>query len=192
MNDGRYRAGTSVAATASKSPQGNYEADPTMRDATATGSGSGQQSLAFGTGSGAFDTLISQPRTLAAGASETIDLFAGSTLLDLFGDSGALRTVKGLTIYIVDGGDSSGVRIGGAASQAWPGFFADSSDKITIYPGGPPLPLGKPEGVAVGSTTNNLKIENLGAVGVTYRIMIAGSKAVSGCPMGMKGIWLYP
>jgi hypothetical protein len=137
LNGGNYRAGVTFGMAAKKDPQGNPAIDDTLRDISASGAGSGQQSLQYGTGSGKIDTLVSQARWLAAGSSETFDLFAGTTLLDLFGDSGAMRTVKGFGIYILpDTGDSSGVRIGGG-SQAWAGAWSGTA---TVYPDGPPPP----------------------------------------------------
>jgi hypothetical protein len=70
-----------------------------------------------------------------------------------------------------------GVRIGGAASNEWVGFFAAAGDKALIFPGGPPFLAGSPAGVAVGTSTKNLLIENLGAVSVTVGIQVAGTSS---------------
>lgn len=133
------------------------------------------QSLSYGTASGQFDALIYQERTIATVTTATYDLYTGTDLKDIHGDSAALRKVKLLMVWVESGGDASGVEVGGAASQAWAGFFANSSDKALIYPDGLPYVGHNPAGSAVGATTNNLAVKNLGAVSVTVRILIAGT-----------------
>lgn len=131
--------------------------------------------LSYGTASGQADLLVCQDRTLAATTAATYDLYTGTDLKDLAGLTAALRKVKYLGVFIVSGGDTAGVAIGGAANP-WPGFFADVSDKAKIFPSGPPYQGGSPAGVATVVTTGiNLKVENLGAVSVTVRIVIAGT-----------------
>lgn len=146
------------------------------------------RSLSYGTGESQFDTLVYQERSIAAATTATYDLYAGTDLLDVYGDTAAFREVKALMVWVESGGDASGVEIGGAASQAWPGFFADATDKALIYPSGLPYIGHKPAGSTVGSSTNNLAIENLGAVAVVVRILIAGSRHVSGTWMGPLGL----
>lgn len=135
--------------------------------------------LAFGTASGQVDLITCSDRTLAiqgaAGDDATYDLYTGTDLKDLAGLTCAFRKVKLIQISIVSGGDTAGVRIGGAAADAWAAFFADATDKSLIFPSGPPFLAGSPAGVAVGASTKNLFVENLGAVAVTLRILIAGT-----------------
>lgn len=148
--------------------------------------------LSYGTGTARIDTEIVAERYLAAGASETLDLFTGTDLVDVFGDAAPLRLVKFLEVGVADGGDPAGLRIGGASSNAWGGFFADTSDKHLVFPDGPSYRGGSPAGVAVGGTTCNLKIENLGAVGVTYSVVVGGSAAAGGTPIGLLLGLTYP
>ncbi len=131
--------------------------------------------LTFGTGTGQVNLITCSDRTLAAGASGTYDLFTGTDLKDLIGETCAFRKVKYLKVSIVSGGDASGVRIGGAATNEWVGFFAAAGDKKLIFAGGPAEEAGSPAGVAVGTSTKNLLIENLSAVSVTVRILLAGT-----------------
>lgn len=134
--------------------------------------------LTAGTGSGQVDLLTCSLRTLTTGSpTATYDLFAGATLLDLIGQTCALRKVKLIQIAIESGGDASGVAIGGAAADEWVGFFGAAGDKHKIFPAGPAYQAGSPAGVAVGSGTKNLLVENLGAVDVTVSILIAGTSA---------------
>lgn len=132
--------------------------------------------LTFGTGSGQCDLITCSDRTLAISTAATYDLYTGTDLKDLIGGTCAFRKVKWIMVSITADGDSSGVRIGGAASNAWVSFFADTSDMCKIFPGGPPYFAGSPAGVAVGATTCNLKVENLsGAISVAVRITICGT-----------------
>lgn len=136
------------------------------------------QALAFGTGSGQADILILTTRPLANGASETIDLYAGTTLKDVFGENAPLRKVKSIMVWVESGGDAAGVVVGGATSNGWIGFFADKTDKAKVFPSGPPYLAGSPAGVAVETPSDlNLRVENLAAVSVVYGIMIAGTSA---------------
>jgi hypothetical protein len=135
------------------------------------------QTLAYGTGSGQADIICFQTRTLTAGATLTLDLYTGTDLKDLYGDTAALRKVKGLCVWVDSGGDTSGVTVGAAATNIWPAFFGNSSDVWNVFPSGPPLVGGSPAGVAVGAATCNLKILNNGAVSVVVGIAIAGTSA---------------
>lgn len=148
-------------------------------------------SLTYGTGPGRVDILVARTRGLDAGESETIDLFAGAALLDLFDDATPLRTIKFIEILVASGGDESGVLVGGAAPDCWAGFFADATDKAVIFPGGPGYRGGSPAGVAVTAAARNLKVENLGAVAVTYTVVIGGGAALGGAVMGVLGL-TYP
>jgi len=134
------------------------------------------QTLTYGTGSGAADILCFQTRTINATTTLTLDLYTGTDLKDVFGDTAALRKVKSIAVWVDSGGDTAGVRIGGAGTNPWPAFFADgASDKHLIFPSGPPYLGGSPAGVAVGALKCNLKIENLGTVSVVVGIAVAGT-----------------
>jgi hypothetical protein len=159
--------------------------DPTNR-ATA----SGTLSLRFGIGTGSANLFCAPTIALAAGSSATYDLYAGTDLKDLFGQTAAFRTVRGFEVAVVDGGDASGVRIGGASSNEWVGFFASAGDQHLIYPDGAPYLAGSRAGKAVTSSAKNLKIENLGAVEVTIRVLLAGSSFEAGEWLGF-GLWTY-
>jgi hypothetical protein len=133
------------------------------------------QTLTYGTTSGTADIQCYQTRTIAATTTLTLDLYTGTDLKDIFGDTAALRKVKSLCVWVDSGGDTAGVRVGGAASDTWVAFFANTSDKHLIFPSGPAYLGGSPAGVAVGTTTKNLLIENLGAVSVVVGIAVAGT-----------------
>ena len=191
MNGGTFRASTGITATGVKAPQGNG-LDEFLSDAKVTASGSAQQSVSYGTGEGRFDLMVSQTRGLGPGASETFDLYTGTDVLTVFGETANFRVIRTVGIYVVSGGDTSGVAIGGASSNVWTGFFSDSTDKVKVFPSGPALVMGAPGGVAVTSTTCNLKVANLGAVSVSYRLIIVGAAAYVGTPIGLLLSLTYP
>lgn len=171
MTGGTFTVSTAVRATGSLVPA-NQPRGPSI-----TLSDGVRQSLAYGTGSGEADIAVFQTRTLTAGASATYDLYTGTDLKDVFGDTAAFRKVKGIYVWVDSGGDASGVAVGAAGSNIWVGFFGDTSDKAKVFPSGPGYVGGSPAGVAVGATTCNLKIENLGAVSVVVGIALAGTSA---------------
>lgn len=149
--------------------------------------------LQYGTGSGYIDREIITDRAIPASSSVTYDLYTGTDLVGLQDESAPFRTVKYLEISVLSGGDTSGVRIGGAASNEWVGFFVAAGDKQDIFPSGPPFVVGSPAGKAVTSTTKNLKIENLGAAEVVVRIVIGGSINPPGGFTGLfGGLLTYP
>jgi hypothetical protein len=156
-------------------PQGDAT-DPPLASTTVSHFANDQPAiLQFGTGAGTFDLLSCSDREIPAVSSVTYDLYTGTDLAGLVGETAAFRHVRMLKISIVSGGDTSGVRVGGAASDEWVGFFESAGDSLDIFPDGPPFMVGSPAGKAVGAATKNLKIENLGAVEVVVRIVIGGT-----------------
>lgn len=173
MTAGTVRASSSVTVNGTFPPQGvTSTLNDTRISQTAT---TEVTTLTYGTSSGMVDLITTSDRTLTAGATATYDLYTGTDLKDLDGLTCAFRKVKFINISIVSGGDTAGVTIGGAAADTWVAFFSDTTDKHKIFPSGPAYSGGSPAGVAVGNTTKNLKVENAGAVSVTYRVVIAGT-----------------
>jgi hypothetical protein len=154
-------------------PQGT--ASPTtLSNPTADAVGTGQGDLAFGTATGQGDILCAGDYTLAGGANVVIDLFANG-LPNLLGGTANFAKLKGTFFTVLSGGDSAGVAIGGAASNATAMFFGNQNDVWTIYPSGPPFPGGSDDGVVIDATHRNIKILNAGAVNATVRVLLAGS-----------------
>lgn len=150
--------------------------------------------VAYGTGSGTMDRVTCSDRAIAAGSSVTYDLHAGTDLLDLAGATCAFRTVRRIKITIVDAAsETAGVRIGGAASNEFVGWFVAAGDKQDIFPGGPPFDHGSPAGKQCSSTVKNIKIENLNTTAeVVVRVLVAGSIVESGYVTGLIGPPTYP
>jgi hypothetical protein len=190
MTSGSLILETTRAASGTFPPPGHVGS---LKNFTSAQSDTIQTALYFGTGSGTVDTIIFQDKALAAGASATYDLYTGTDLPDLSSGTAAFRTIRRISISVASGGDSTGVRIGGAASNEWVGFFAAAGDKHDIFPDGPAYEGGSPAGSSVGSTTKNLLIENRGAEAVVVRIVIGGSIQVSGGFTGLfSGYMTYP
>lgn len=179
MTDAKVSASASASLRGVFPPQGVAS---TLSDVDSTQSVSGQMTaLTYGTATGKVDLVTVSHRTLTAAGgatpTATYDLYTGTDLADLIGDACPFRKVRFVMVSIISGGDASGLRIGGAAANAWPAFFADATDKHLIFPSGPPYLAGSPAGVAVGATTKNLLIENLGAAAITYAIAVAGTSS---------------
>ena len=134
------------------------------------------ENYTIGNGGGAnqADMIFQDKRTLAASASESLDLFTGA-LKDSFGASVTLSAIKAL-IVTADGGNTNDVQVGGAGSNAVSGLFGSTTDYATIKPGGM-LVLVAPTaaGYLVDTTHKLLKVANsAGTTQVIYNIIIFG------------------
>jgi hypothetical protein len=133
--------------------------------------------LANGTAAGQADLLWTDTRTLAASASESLDL-AGS-LVGAFGATLTFARIKGLIIRAADG-NTNDVLAGGAAANGWATAFGDPTDKVKIKPGGT-LALLAPGATAypvTPATGDLLQVANSGAgTSVTYDIIVIGASA---------------
>lgn len=134
-------------------------------------------SFGNGTAAGQADRVWSDRRTLAASASESLDL-AGS-LSDALGAAVTFAKVRALLIE-ASTGNTNNVVVGGAASNAFVNWVSDATDKVVIKPGGLLL-LVAPDtgGYGVTAATGDLlQVANSGAgTGVTYDIAILGTSA---------------
>lgn len=129
-----------------------------------------------GAASGLADLLFSDERTLSASATENLDL-AGSLTSPL---GATLTFVKVKAIMIVaSSANTNNVQVGGAASNAFTGPFADATDILSIPPGGTLLLVHPTTGWTVTASTGDiLKIANSGGTtGVTYKVIIIGATA---------------
>jgi len=126
-----------------------------------------------GTGAGAAQKYWESLRTLAASATENIDLSGGIT--DVFGNVLTLTAVKILRIR-ASSANTNDVVIGGAASNAFP-LFGGTTPTLAIKPGGEVLIVAPDaNGYTVTAATGDiLKVLNGGAgTSVSYTIEIVG------------------
>lgn len=132
---------------------------------------------ASGTAANQADRVYHDQRTLTASATENLDL-AGS-LLDPFNNTITFARIKLLMVYAALG-NTNLVQVGGAASNAFINWVANSSDIINVRPGGLLL-LAAPDvtGYAVTAGTGDiLKMTNsAGSTSVTYDIVLVGASA---------------
>lgn len=133
--------------------------------------------LVNGTGAGQADLLWSDTRTLAASASESLDL--AGVLIDALGSTLTFARVKGLLVTAA-AGNANDVVVGGAAANAFVGPFADATDKVKVKPGGmvaffSPTATSYP---VTAATADQLQVANSGAgTSVSYDIVIIGASA---------------
>jgi len=189
MTTGSLLAESSYRVAGTFSPPGQLGS---LSNAVVRQSTSLQSNFEFGTSNSQVDTIVFQDVSLAAGASATYDIYTGTDLKDLNGNSAPFRKLRLFTVSIEDGGDSSGVRVGGATSNEFQAWFGNAGDQQDIFPNGPPLQQGDPAGKSVGSSNKNIKIANQGSVLVVVRIMLGGSIQTSGNAMGMLLTLTYP
>ncbi|MHA4776069.1 hypothetical protein L1085_016355 [Streptomyces sp. MSC1_001] len=131
-----------------------------------------------GTGAGKADRVFSDRRTLAASATEDLDL--AGVLLDAFGAAITFARIKGLYIRAADA-NVNNVIVGNATSNAWATLLG-ATGTITLRPG---AALGLTTGAAdatayavTAGTGDIIKVANSGAgTSVTYDIVIIGASA---------------
>lgn len=132
--------------------------------------------LASGTGANQADRMFSDQRTLAASASESLDL-AGS-LTDVAGATITFARVKAVFVEAV-AANTNDVQVTRPASNGLPLFMA-ASDGIAVRPGGM-FAWVAPDatGVAVTAGTGDLLAftNSAGTTGVTYNVIIVGASA---------------
>lgn len=133
-------------------------------------------SIEDGVGTGQADLMFDDIRTLAASATEDIDL--AGVLSDALGRTVTIVKLKAILIK-ADAANTNNVVVGGAAATQVTGLFGDVSDKIVVPPGGVFLWAAPKAGIAVGAgATDLLKVANSGAgTGVTYSITVIGCSA---------------
>lgn len=130
------------------------------------------QTFENGTGTGQANKMWSDTRTLADNTSESLDL-AGS-LTDSFGAAITFAKIK--AIIIRNKSTTQALAVGGAASNQFINWVANSSDIINI-PAGGMFMLTAPAGFAVTASTGDLlKIAN-GSAGQStdYDIVLFGT-----------------
>ncbi|MEV8623406.1 hypothetical protein [Streptomyces sp. NPDC051079] len=134
--------------------------------------------LESGTTAGKADLRFADTRTLAASATEDLDL--AGVLTDAFGTALTFVRVKGIFISAATA-NSNNVVIGAAASNQW-ATLLNATGTITLRPGMTFAAMAgsaDATGMAVTAGTGDLlKIANSGAgTSVTYDIVIIGASA---------------
>lgn len=138
----------------------------------------GQIDLSSGTAAGQADKVFADQRTLAASATEDLDL-AGS-LADAFGATITFVKVKALLVRAAVG-NTNNVVVGAAASNPW-ATLLNSTGTVALRPGAGFLAwagAADATGYAVTASTGDLlKIANSAAgTSVTYDVAVIGTSA---------------
>lgn len=132
--------------------------------------------LASGFAAGQADRIWADERTLAASASEDIDL--AGVLADVFGAGLSFAKVKAILV-VAAGANPGDVIVGGAASNGFVGPFGAAAHTVAVKPGGAFLAADATAGWAVTAGTGDLlKVANAsGAGAATYKIIVLGTSA---------------
>jgi hypothetical protein len=131
--------------------------------------------LTSGTGTGAADVLFSDTRTLAASATEDLDL-AGA-LASALGGSAVFAKLKAVLVTAA-AGNTNAVNLTRPAANGVPLFLA-AGDGLGIQPGGTFLWVAPGTGVTVTAATGDLITFTNAAAGtpVTYSVVLVGTSA---------------
>lgn len=135
-------------------------------------------SLTSGSGAGQADKVFHDRRTLAASATEDLDL--AGVLLDAFGAAITFVRVKGLFITAA-AANVNNVVVGNATSNGWATLLS-ATGTVTLRPGASiGVMAGAADGTAYAVTAGTgdlLKVANSGAgTSVTYDIIVIGASA---------------
>jgi hypothetical protein len=141
-------------------------------DATDEGSIALTDSLANGTSADQANAFWRDQRTLAS-ASETHDL---TSLTDSLGLSLTFTGIKGIFIWNTTTTALADLSVGGATTNIFSGFLADSSDIVVVPPNGQFIWWSPGAAATVDDTHKNLKL-NSPAATVVYDIVLIGTKA---------------
>lgn len=125
------------------------------------------------TGAALATKMFADTRTLAASASENLDL-AGA-LVGVDGAACVFTTIHGIYVKAAAANTNS-VVVGGHASAAFVGWFGDVTDTVAVKPG-EVFSITNDAGWAVTATTADLikVLNSAGTTGVTYDIVIYGT-----------------
>lgn len=131
--------------------------------------------LASGTGANQADRLFTDQRTLAASATEDLDL--AGVLTDPFGATITMAKIKAIIIKAA-AGNANDVQLTRPASNGVPLFLA-AADGIAVKPGGAFVWCCPGTGITVTPATGDLlTVTNSGAgTPVTYDVIIIGTSA---------------
>lgn len=131
--------------------------------------------LTSGTAAGKADVVFSDTRTLAASATESLDL--AGVLIDVFGATASFAKVVALYVKAASA-NVNDVVLGGAASNGFVAPFGSATDTIKVKSGGALLLMADGGYAVTAGTADLLKVTN-GSSGtpVTYDIVIIGRSA---------------
>lgn len=128
-----------------------------------------------GAGAGAANLLFHDQRTLAASASENLDL--AGTLADKFGQTLTFARIKAVMV-VAAAGNTNNVNVTQPAANGVPGMFLAAGDGVAVQPSGIFLWVApSAAGAVVTPATGDLITVTNSAAGtsVTYDVLILGA-----------------
>ena len=132
-----------------------------------------------GNGADQAQQVFTDDRTLAASATEDLDLAA--SLSNGFGQTITFTKIRAIYIEAASG-NTNNVNVGGAAANQFSTCFSDTSDVAVVRPGSAILLVARDAtGFTVTAGTGDLlKVANSGAgTSVTYTIILIGAGSAS-------------
>ena len=166
---------TSLTADITVSVYGAYVGSGDVSNPSQTINYSNRMQVTPGTSSGQADLYFEDTRTVSASSSENLDL--AGVLTDRFGNTLTFVKVKAIVVY-AESANTNSVNVGGAASNGFTAPFADSTDIISVKPGGVFVWTNPTGSTVTASTGDILKVANSSSgTSVTYTIQIIGTSA---------------
>lgn len=132
-------------------------------------------SFADGAGAGAANLMFHDQRTVAASATDTLDL--AGTLADKFGQTLTFARIKAVLV-VAAAANTNNVQVSQPAANGVPGVFLAAGDGISVQPGGAFLWVApSAAGAVVTAGTGDLLTVTNSAAGtsVTYDVLILGA-----------------
>jgi len=125
-----------------------------------------------GTNANQMNQLWVSQRSLTNSATETVDIAGGIT--NTFGTALTIAEVR-MMIVSLSSTNLNTITVGGAAANTFDSWLGDSTDKVSVRPGGFFLLAGPDATGYAVSTNGNLLVTNGGTNAITYDIYIGGS-----------------
>lgn len=150
---------------------------PDLGEAMAQFLGFADTVLQNGTGDNQADKAFSNTRSLAASATEDLDL-AGGTLIDPLGAPVTFAKIRAIIVKAAVG-NTNNVVIGGAAANAFVGPLGAANNTVAVPPGGAyKVSSPKASWPVTPGTDDLLRIANSGAgTSVQYDLILIGTSA---------------
>lgn len=167
---------TNLAARVALALSGSFDNLLDVNNATYPLSFSQNFNFDNGTGANKARTVFTDTRTLAASATESLDL--SGALTDAYNNVISFTKIKAI-VFAADGGNTNDVIIGNAGANAFVALFgaAGNTSTVVLKPGGMiAFVAPNANGYAVtDATADLLKVANAAAgTGVTYTVIIIG------------------
>ena len=136
-------------------------------------------SYTSGTGSGQVDNVVIIDRTLAASASETLNLFTLSGLANLTNEVAGFQTLRAVAVLPIANPDGTaagtGVKVEPGATNATQLLTGGTSYLLNVRSGTSGFAIADSTGITVDATACNVKVSNLdGALKSSYRLVLSG------------------